>query len=564
MVSMTLGITGDIALILIAAFVGGLVAHLLRVPFLVGYMAAGVIVGPHTAGPTVGNVHDIEVLADVGVALLLFSLGLEFPLNKLVEVGRIALIGTPVQMALTVLTGYATALCLGWQWKEALWFGAMVSFSSTMVVIKILGAENRLESVAGRLMLGMLIVQDLALLPMLIFLPALETPEHIAGALAAAALKAAVLVSAMLVLGSRVVPIVTRRIARIQSRELFQIWIAALGLGVGYVTYQIGLSFAFGAFMAGMVLSESDYTHQAESEIAPLRELFTMLFFASVGMLLEPQFLASHALRVLAVVAVIMLGKAAIVSALVRLFGYPSTVALQAGLGLCQIGEFSFVLARFGVQTRSLDDNVYSMILSATVASMILTPFAFRLAPRLQRWLGERAAPPHEGVPSSTAGHVVVAGFGRVGKTVAREVAEAGRVLVVIEAHPDRMHEARDAGMPALFGDASSASLLQASRLAEAALLVLTMNDASSVNLALQRAREIAPTVPVICRAASVAHLRELASMKVDSAVQPEMEGAIALVGAVLAQLGVDDARVDAQTAALRERHYGPLLDAPG
>ena len=344
-----MGIAADIAIIVVAGLIGALIAQQLRQPLILGYILAGVMVGPFTGGVTVAEIHNIELLAEIGVALLLFALGIEFSLKELKPVRKIALIGTPIQILLTMAFGFGIGQLLGWEWDAALWFGGMIALSSTMITLKTLMNQGRLGTLSSRVMIGMLIVQDLAVVPLMIILPQLNQPGAGLSVLGMAALKAALFLFLMFFVGTRVIPILMARIASWNSRELFLLAITAMGLGIGYATYLFGLSFAFGAFVAGMVLSESDYSHQALSDIIPLRDLFGLLFFVSVGMLLDPAFLIANFGTILLVVLLIGVGKGLIFSILSRLFGYGNVVPLAVGLGLFQVGEFSFVLARVGL-----------------------------------------------------------------------------------------------------------------------------------------------------------------------------------------------------------------------
>src|SRR5581483_8974008 len=350
----SMGVAADIAIILLAALLGGFLAQRLGQPLILGYIVAGVLVGPYTGGVTVTEVHDIELLAEIGVALLLFALGLEFNFAKLRRVRGIAFLGTPIQLLLTIGLGYLIALSLGRTPYEGLWFGALIALSSTMVILKTLMAQGTLGSLPSRIMIGMLIVQDLAVVPLMLVLPELDNLQQSLPNLGLAVLRAAGFLLAMFLIGTRLIPFVLRRIAAWNSRELFLIAVTAIGLGAGYATYLFGLSFAFGAFVAGMVLSESEYSHQALSDIVPLRDVFGMLFFVSVGMLLDPAFLLANLGQVLLVVALVALGKAAIFGGLTRAFGYHSATPVAVGLGLFQIGEFAFVLARVGVTEHAI------------------------------------------------------------------------------------------------------------------------------------------------------------------------------------------------------------------
>ena len=278
-----MGIAGDIALILVAALVGGIIAQRLGLPLILGYIVAGVAVGPNTIGPSVGETHDIELLAEIGVALLLFTIGLEFSLKELASVRKVALIGTPIQLALTMAFGYGLGQLLGFGWQEAVWFGAILSVSSTAVVLKTLSEQGVMGTLSSKVIIGMLIVQDLAIVPMIILLPELGNIGQGLSEVGIAGVESAIFIAAMAIFGVRIFPWLMGRIVSWGSRELFLISVVAIGIGIGYGTYLFGLSFAFGAFVAGMVLSQSEYSHQALADVSPLRDVFTMLFFVSVG-----------------------------------------------------------------------------------------------------------------------------------------------------------------------------------------------------------------------------------------------------------------------------------------
>ncbi len=369
-----MGIAADIALILVAALIGGFFAQRLGQPLILGYITAGILVGPYTGGPTVVEMHDIELLAEIGVALLLFALGLEFNFKKLARVRWVAFFGTPVQLTLTIVLGMLLSRLMGWSSYEGLWFGSLLALSSTMVILKTLMAQGTLGSLASRIMIGMLIVQDLAVVPMMIILPELSNWREGLPQVGLAVLRASLFLVVMIFVGTRVIPFILKRITAWNSRELFLIAVMALGLGIGYATYLAGLSFAFGAFVAGMVLSESDYSHQALSDIIPLRDVFGMLFFVSVGMLLNPSFLLANLSTIVLLVIAVSVGKAVIFAGTVRLFGYRGELPLAVGLGLFQIGEFAFVLARVGTSEGALSSDQYNLLLATALITMLLTP----------------------------------------------------------------------------------------------------------------------------------------------------------------------------------------------
>ena len=561
-----MGIAGDIALILVAALLGGILAQRLGLPLILGYMAAGVLVGPNTFGPSVADVHEIELLAEIGVALLLFTIGLHFSFRDLAPVKRIAVLGTSVQMALTIAFGYGVGrLLLGLGWVESVWLGALISLSSTAVVLKTLGEQGVLSTLSARVMIGMLIVQDLAIVPLLTVLPVLENVSEGLPELGLAVLKAAAFIAAMFLLGSRVFPLLLARLASWGSRELFLVSVVAIGLGVGYATYLVGLSFAFGAFVAGMVLSESDYSHQALAEVEPLRDVFAMIFFVSVGLLIDPAFLWKNAGTIALVVALVVVAKGAIFGGLARAFGYGNIAPFAVGLGLFQVGEFSFLLAREGISTDAISQETYSLVLATAAATMALTPLAARLAPALYARYRRRF--PREPLRTSNLpegrlrGHAVIAGYGRVGAFVARLLQRLEKPFVVVEANPGRADEAREAGFPTVYGDAAAVPVLEAAGIAEARLVVLTVPDAIGARLAVQRVKVLAPGADILVRAESAEQLVDLGRLGVYEAVQPELEAGLELARQALARFGVGPEEAQAFADDVRRELYAPIFE---
>lgn len=559
-----MGIAGDIALILVAAFAGGILAQRLGLPLILGYIVAGILVGPNTPGPTVGDVHEIELLAEIGVALLLFAIGLNFPLGELAPVKKIALIGTPIQMALTGLFGYGLGtVVLGLGWTESVWLGAIISLSSTAVVLKTLAEQGVINTLASRVIIGMLIVQDLAVVPLIILLPQLGNLGQGISEVGVAVLQASLFIAAMAFFGTRVFPWLMARIASFNSRELFLISVVAIGLGIGYGTYLFGLSFAFGAFVAGMVMSQSDYSYQALADIGPLRDIFAMLFFVSVGMLIEPVFLWENATTVLLVVVLVFLVKGAIFGGITRAFGYGNIAPFAVSLGLFQVGEFSFVIAREGVSTNAISQEIYSIALTTAVVTMALTPFATRLAqPVYSKW---RERFPKEqldtfNLPEKDLGdHIVIAGHGRIGTFVARLLDRLDQNFVVIENNPGRSDEIREAGFPMVFGDASAEPVLEAAGIANARLVIVTMPDAAGVRLAIQRIKSMNPEVHIVARSVTTGQLEELRDLGVYEAVQPEFEAALELGRQALSHLGVGAGDIQNFSDRVRGELYAPV-----
>ena len=563
-----MGIAGDIALIMVAAFVGGIIARRLGLPLILGYILAGVIVGPNTGGPTVSSAHDIELLAEIGVALLLFTIGLDFPLSALAPVKRIALIGTLVQMTLTIALGYGVGSLLGLGWHEAVWFGALLSISSTAIVLKTLTEQEVLGTLSSRVIIGMLVVQDLAVVPLLILLPELGNVAEGLSALGIAALEAVLFIGAMALFGTRVFPWLMGRVARLNSRELFLISVVATGLGVGYGTYIFGLSFAFGAFVAGIVLSQSDYSHQALADIGPLRDVFAMLFFVSVGMLIDPAFLLDSAPVVLAVVLAVFVGKGLIFAGVARAFGYVNIVPFAVGLGLFQVGEFSFLLARSGRAEGVISSSTYSIALTTAVVTMALTPFAARAAsPLYGRWRRRfpASAPKTVDLPGGElADHVIVVGFGRVGGFVARMLQRLEQPFVVVDVDPNKVEVAREEGIPLVYGDAAAEPVLEAAKIRSARMVVLATSDAVGTRLVVERTKALNPHARIVARSAGEEQLEDLGRLGVYEVVQPELEAGLELARQALINQGFGAAEVQRFSDGVRREMYAPISDGDG
>jgi CPA2 family monovalent cation:H+ antiporter-2 len=559
-----MGIAADLAIVIVAGLVGGLVAQAARQPLILGYILAGVLVGPHSVGRAVTNTHDIELLAEIGVALLLFALGLEFSLKQLQPVRRIALIGTPIQMVLTILVGTTLGQLFGWSWVTSLWLGALISLSSTMVLLKTLMAQGRMGTLSSRVMIGILIAQDLIVVPLMILLPALSDPEAGLRALAVATGKAILFLALMVVGGTRLLPRLMQVIAVRQSRELFLLAITAIGLGVGYATYLFGLSFAFGAFVAGLVLSESDYAHQALSDIIPLRDVFGMLFFASVGMLIDPRLLLATGGQVFVLLLTILVAKSAILGGLAYAFGYRNVVPLAVGLGLWQIGEFAFVLGRVGLTSGALSAEAFTLVLNTAVLSMVLTPAISGLTTPIYAWWRRRSGrEPFQTINLPTGGlhdHVVIVGGGRVGRFTAQFLQRLTLPAVLIELDYRRFDQARQAGSAVVFGDATQEIVLEAASVGKARLVLVTVPIISVTEAIIEQVRRINPAARIVARAEGAEQLRHLQARGLAEVVQPELEAGLEMVRQSLLHMDYGVTEVHRVSAQLRQEMYAPLF----
>ncbi len=559
-----MGIASDISIIVVAGLIGGLAAQQLRQPLILGYILAGIIVGPFTGGVTVANIHDIELLAEIGVALLLFALGLEFSLKELRPVARIALVGTPIQILFSILLGLGVGKIFSWAWVDSLWFGGLIALSSTMVILKTLMSQGRMGTLSSRVMIGILIVQDLAVVPLMIILPQLNQPGSGVQVLGWATVKAVLFLALMIFAGTRFLPKVLSYIAKRNSRELFLLAITATGLGIGYGTYLFGLSFAFGAFVAGMVLSESDYGHQALSDIIPLRDIFGLLFFVSVGMLLDPVFLITYWQKIIVVVLLVAVGKGLIFSTLGRAFGYHNIVPLALGLGMFQVGEFSFVLARVGINTGSISMDLYSLTLTTAIVTMVLTPIASGLTGPLyvlrRRWFKTEPVQTMNLPAQGLKNHVVIAGGGRVGAYLGRVLHNLGLEFVIIEINYRRVDQAKAQGFPVIYGDVTQEIVLAAARAKDAALVLITTPVIDVTTVICKQIRHSNPNVNIVARAEGIEQMKALNDQGIYEVVQPEFEAGLEFTRQALLHLDISTVDIQRYTDSFRRELYAPLF----
>lgn len=552
-----MGIASDLIYIVVVALIGGVVAHSIRQPLLLGYILAGVIVGPHTAGPTVERIHEIEMLAEVGVALLLFTLGLEFSFGELRRLAKLTFIGTPIQIVLSLLVTYLVAILLGFSSTDALWMGGTISLSSTMVVLKTLAARDALDTGPGRLMLAILIAQDLAVIPLLLILPQLSSDVINFELIAWAVLKSVLFLVGMYYAGIHLFPQLFSKISRLKSRELFFLATLAVALGAGYLSYKMGLSFALGAFIAGMLLSETDFNHQALTDVANLRDLFGLIFFVSVGMLLDPQFVIENLGRIALFAAIVILSKALILGGIIRVFGHGRHAAASVGLGLSQVGEFAFVVANAGSRAGQLSHDSYSLMIAVTVASMVATPTLLSI--------GNRVIPPTaDPLPpggldyrgEELKNHVIIIGGGVVGRYVARVLLSLEVPLLIVESDYKSVTEIRDLELPVLFGDATHRTILESASLDKAKLVIISITNDNLLPSLLKEIRQISQEVAVVVRVEEVDAMQKLGMYNLQERVQPQLEVGLEMVAQALMTLGSRDAEIFSIIAQLRGEGY--------
>ena len=538
------------------AMIMGFSAARLKMPPMVGYLLAGVIIGPATPG-FVADIGLARQLADIGVMLLMFGVGLHFSLEDLLAVRRIAVPGAIVQMCISAGLGFAVALLWGWAPSAAIVFGLALSVASTVVVLRALEAGRALQSINGRIAIGWLIVEDLAMVLVLVLLPSLgEMPggEEVWIKLSLTLGKVAAFVATMLVVGRAVLPRLLWLVARTGSRELFTLCVISAAVGIAYVsTALFDVSFAVGAFFAGMMMRESELSHRAAEESLPLRDAFAVLFFVSVGMLFDPMVVLEQPVELLAVVAIVMLGTPLVAIGLVLAFRYPLNTALTVGASLAQIGEFSFILAALGVSLGLLPEQGQSVIVAAALLSIAANPLVFaglrpahawiRARPRLARRLERRGDPLAE-LPMSTgesylSGQVVLVGYGRVGRRIAQALSAQGVPYVVAEQNRERVRELREKDIAAVSGDAADPAVLIQAHIAKASMLVIATPDTVSVRRMAEIARSLNPAIEIALRTHSEEEARLLTNENVGMVFFGEHELASAMTRHVFARRGI-------------------------
>jgi CPA2 family monovalent cation:H+ antiporter-2 len=534
---------------LVLACAAGALALRLKLSPIVGYLIAGVAVGPFTPGFVADQALAAE-LSEIGVILLMFGVGLHFSLGDLLAVRAIAIPGAAVQITIATLLGMLLAWLIGWPIGEGLVFGLALSTASTVVLLRALESRRLIETTRGRIAVGWLIVEDLAMVLTLVLLPPLAallggTPaaghagENLYAALGLTFAKVAAFIALMLIVGRRAIPWLLERLAGFGSREIFTLTVLAIALGVAYASARLfDVSFALGAFFAGMVLNESKLSHEAAEQSLPFRDAFAVLFFVSVGMLFDPAIVLRHPLALLATLAIIVVGKSIAALAIVRLFGRPSDVGLTIAASLAQIGEFSFILAGLGADLGLLGKEGRDLILAGAILSICLNPLLFTA---LDGWFARRAGkgarPAREelpaGPPLPLAGHIVLVGFGRVGSRVGRALHEAGHALALIESDRDLLDEARALGIAGLLGNASAQDTLAAANIGGARAVVIAIPQTIEAGLIIEHARAQNSGIAVLARAHSDRDVDYLLAHGADLAIMGEREIARSLCESV-------------------------------
>ena len=557
----------------------------IKLPPLVGYLIAGIVIGPGTPG-FVADVSLAQQLAEVGVILLMFGVGLHFSIHDLLSVKKIALPGAVVQIAVATALGVFVTYLWGWTLGAGLVFGLSLSVASTVVLLRALEDRGVLESVNGKIAVGWLVVEDLATVIVLVILPAIagslggsavaahagEASRGIVASLAITLGQVGLFVALMLLVGRRVLPWFLWQVAGSGSRELFTLAVIAVGLGIAYgAAHFFGVSFALGAFFAGMVMRESSLSHRAAEESLPLRDAFSVLFFVSVGMLFDPSVLVEQPLRVITVIAIVLVGKSLAALGIVLAFRYPLNTALTVSASLAQIGEFSFILAALGMSLGLLPAEGQSLILAGALISIAVNPLVFHAIEPAQKWLREKshhvrqlearddplAQLPVEVEPEHMTNHVVLIGYGRVGRRIADALQQARVTFVVAEENRELVARLRSRGLLAVSGDASEAAVLIQAHIARARILVIAMPDTARARTMIDIARRLNPTIETVVRTHSDGEAELMRKEKVSRVFMGEHELARGMIRHVLETVG------DEAYLATGERRVHPPVAEP-
>jgi CPA2 family monovalent cation:H+ antiporter-2 len=555
----------DLAAALAAAFIGGWVARRLGQPVLIGYLLAGLVIGPHTPGFDADR-ERVQQLAELGVAFLMFGLGVEFSISELLRVRRIVSVAGGIQIPLTIALGVFVGIASGWSAEESFLLGGAFAISSSIVTLTWLMSRGEADSEHAQVALGLGVVQDLALVPMIALLPVLSNShgENILVELLKSGGVATAGLVLVIVLGTRLVPRILFAVAREESRELFLLVVVLIALGTALASQEAGLSFALGAFLAGLVVSESEYDRQVISEIIPLRDLFASLFFVSIGMLVDPSYIASHLPQVAAFTTVLIVGKALIIGGALLAAGVNHTTATLVAIFMAQMGEFSFVLAGAGNAEGIIDSNQFGIILATAALSILATPFLVKFLPalvdlsgRLPGLKAQELATVGDEVPADALRrHTIICGYGRVGAVLGSALERRGFAYSVIELNPAIVRDLREREIPAIYGDAGAQPVLEQAGIRNARILVIASVDLISTPATIRYARKVNPSISIVSRAQASSEVEMLREAGANEIVQPEFEAGLECVRVVLRRYGVSAQETNAAITYRRTQHY--------
>lgn len=536
----------------------------LMFPSIIGFLVAGLLAGPHMLG-LIKNLHEVEMMAEIGVVLLLFTIGIEFSLKELMRIKHLVLVGGGLQVGLTILVTMLIAAGFDFAVQQSVFFGFLVALSSTAILMKLLMDNGEMDAPHGKMAMGILIFQDLCVVPLMLFVPFLAgAGEGLQGILAVTA-KAAVVVLVAHYGARFLIPWIFGQVVRARSRELFLLTILFIGFGTAWVTAQVGLSLALGAFIAGLAISESEYSHQALGDIIPFRDAFISLFFISVGMLLDPMVIVRHPLLIVSLVLTILLVKILITTGAAMALGLSMRIALTTGLCLAQIGEFSFVLCQSGLKSGLLSHDLYQIFLAASVITMGLTPLCIRFAEpvtdRVLRvfpasWTKGRGVLARHEHRITVSDHVIIVGYGLNGRNLERVLKHFNIGHLVIETNPFTVKAERKKGTPIIFGDGSNREILSHANVEKARVIVVAISDAASSRRIAAQARQMNPGIHVIVRTRYILEMEPLYSLGVNEVVPEEFETSIEILSRVLRRYLLTHDEIERCVARVRSDSY--------
>jgi monovalent cation:H+ antiporter-2, CPA2 family len=552
----------DIVVILLVSLPIIFIFKKINMPSIVGFLIAGMLIGPFGFN-LIKSVNQISVMAEIGIMLLMFTIGLEFSLSQLIRIKKFLLVAGGFQLAITIILSTIIFSSFGIDFKQSIFFSLLVSLSSTAIVLKILSDKDELEAPHGKFSLGILIFQDLAIVPMFLLLPLLSEFGDLSGS--DIALKIAIafgVLAGLLLLARFLMPLIVYQIANLRMREAFTIGVILLLLGTAYITHSFGLSFALGAFIAGLILSESEYNHQILSDILPFRDSFNSIFFVSIGLLLNIDFVVENLLIISGLTIGILLVKTIVVVVIIYFMKYPLRVAILAGLGLAQIGEFSFVLAQAGLNFKLFtNDFYYNCFLASTIFSMILTPLLIKISPFIagKTSLLEKDKKHSEDYLENLHAHVIIAGFGLNGSNLARVLKETGIKYVVTELNPDTVKKEKARSEKIIYGDISKDEVLKAVKIDKASIIVYAISDPAVTKRSLTLVKKLNPHIYALVRTRFVNDVDDLKKLGADDVIPEEFETALQIFRKVLERYHIPLNVIMKQTTLLREESYSFL-----
>lgn len=557
----------NISILLAFAILVLLICYRFKIPEIIGLLLTGVLAGPHVL-KLFTNTTEIDYFAEIGVVLLLFTIGMEFSFKNLIELKREFLIGGTLQVAFTAVVTFVLCYVLGVSFATSVLVGFLISLSSTAIVLRILQERNEMESPHGRIILGILIFQDIAAVPMLLAIPFLAgNAGDILQSIPIMIIEVLAIIALVIIGTVWVVPRVLHRIASTRSNELFLLSVVVICLAMAWLTQSIGLSLALGAFLAGLIISESQFSHQALGGVLPFRYVFTSLFFVSIGMMLDVSYLISHPIVIVAAVAAVVVIKLIMGGAATLLLGYPVRTIVLVGLALSQVGEFSFVLSKTGVQQGLLSADQYQLFLSASILTMALTPFLLTASPRLSDLLCRLPLPkkfvvnkcqilPEKFVLKD---HLVIIGYGLNGRNVSRAAKAAKVPYVIVEMNPDTVTKEKLKGEPIFYGDATNDKVLEHANVSEARVIVIAISDAIATRRMITAVRHFNPRVHIIVRTRYIKEMKPLYALGASEVIPEEFETSVEIFARVLKKYLVPKQRIDALTSELRSENYEVL-----